>query len=399
MISLLLAFVVTTSTVPDRIVLTWPGDPSTSAAVTWRTTTQTGYARGQIAVADADPAFAQTATEVVAMTQTLDLTPGWSFYHTARFEALTPETQYAYRVGDGTTWSEWIHFMTAAKGPKPFKFIYFGDAQNDLKSLWSRTIRRAFRDAPYADFILHAGDLCNVPHRDSEWADWFYAGGWVHASIPTVAVPGNHEYGRISAGGPRTLARQWRPQFEFPTNGLAELPETNYFIDFQGARIVALDSNRDIEPQAIWLDKVLAENPHKWAIVTFHHPVFSTASGRDNKALREAWRPILEKHNVALVLQGHDHTYGRRNEPTGVTAMNEETGTVYLVSVSGPKMYRVGDEAKATMQKTGERKQLYQIISVDGDHMKYEAFLVTGELYDSFELVKQEDGTNKFVKP
>ena len=397
MLSLLLAFV-TASTVPDRIVLTWPGDPSTNAAVTWRTTAQTGYARGQIAVADADPAFAQTATEVVAVTQTLDLMPGWSFYHTVRFEALTPETQYAYRVGDGKTWSEWVHFTTAANRPKPFKFIYFGDAQNDLKSLWSRTIRRAFRDAPYADFILHAGDLCNVPHRDSEWAEWFYAGGWVHASVPVVAVPGNHEYGVFNGEGQRVLSRQWRPQFEFPLNGLAELPETNYYIDFQGLRIVALDSNRDIEVQAVWLDKVLEENPNKWAIVTFHHPVFSTASGRDNKALREAWRPVLERHNVALVLQGHDHSYGRRNEPTGVTAMNEQTGTVYLVSVSGPKMYRVGDEAMATMQKTGERKQLYQIISVDGDRLKYEAFLVTGELYDSFELIKQEDGTNKFVK-
>lgn len=396
MLSLLLALV-TTSTVPDRIVLTWHSDPATSAAVTWRTTAHSGFARGQIAIADADPAFAQTAVEVIAETTPLDLTPGWSFYHTVKFEGLTSETQYAYRVGDGTTWSEWVQFTTASSGPKPFSFIYFGDAQNDLKSMWSRTIRQAYRDAPKADFILHAGDLCNVPHKDSEWSDWFYAGGWVHAMTPTVAIPGNHEYGGLN-GGPRQLARQWKPQFEFPRNGIESLPETNYYIDFQGTRIVALDSNRNIKEQAVWLDRVLAANPHKWAIATFHHPVFPTADNRDTPAIRENWRPILEKYNVALVLQGHDHAYGRRNVPTGVTAVNEETGTVYVVSVSGPKMYGVGDNAKATMQKTGERKQLYQIISVDGDRLKYEAFLVTGELYDSFELVKQADGTNKFVK-
>jgi hypothetical protein len=37
---------------------------------------------------------------------------------------------YAYRVGDGTHWSEWFHARTAANEPEPFSYIYFGDAQN-----------------------------------------------------------------------------------------------------------------------------------------------------------------------------------------------------------------------------------------------------------------------------
>ena len=257
--------------------------------------------------------------------------------------------------------------------------------------MWSRTVRQAYRHDARADFMIHAGDLINSPNADDEWRDWFYAGGWVHSMLPSIAVPGNHEYVRGK------LSDFWTPQFEFPHNGLPQLPDTNYYIDYQGARIVALDSNRDRDEQAVWLESVLKDNPNKWTFVTFHHPVFSTGKGRPNPGTTASWRPILEKYNVALVLQGHDHTYGRRNVATGVSAINEATGTAYVVSVSGPKMYTVGDEAKRTMQKTGERKQLYQIIRVNGDTVQYRAYLVTGELYDAFDLRKNADGTNTFV--
>ena len=42
---------------------------------------------------------------------------GTAYYHEARFTALRPNTLYAYRVGDGSTWSEWFHFRTASMEP------------------------------------------------------------------------------------------------------------------------------------------------------------------------------------------------------------------------------------------------------------------------------------------
>ena len=64
----------------------------------------------------------------------------------------------------------------------------------------------------------------------------------------------------------------------------------------------------------------------------------------DNPEIREALQPIFEYYGVDLVLQGHDHTYARsglmthENVGTGVTARSPKAGTVYVVSVSGPKM-------------------------------------------------------------
>lgn len=96
------------------------------------------------------------------------------------------------------------------------------------------------------------------------------------------------------------------------------------------------------------------------------------------------------------MLQGHDHTYGRQNVPTGVADRDAKSGTVYVVSVSGPKMYRLGAETAKTMPRRAEYTQLYQVVRVSRDKVRFEAYTTTGELYDAFELSKNRDGSNRF---
>ncbi len=302
---------------PDRIVLTWKGDVATTQAVTWRTDTSVTKPVAQIALAEDGPWFVDRARQIDALSTTeLESDLGQAMYHTAEFTELQPKTLYVYRVGDGVNWSAWIHFRTASPDPEPFTFVYFGDAQNDLKSRWSRVFREAFLDAPDAKFMLHAGDLINDPIRDAEWGEWVAAGGWVNAMIPSVAIPGNHEYakgdiyGNKYPEGRRRLAPHWRPSFAFPENGPESLKETVYWFDFQGVRIVALNTNDQIKKQAVWLDEVLTDNPNKWTIVTQHAPIYSASRRRDNPQIRDAWQPVFDKHRVDLVLQGHDHSYG-----------------------------------------------------------------------------------------
>jgi len=380
---------------PDRIVLTWQGDPARSQSVTWRTDTSVTGAVAQIALAEAGPGFVKSARTVEAATTPLTTDLGTAHFHTARFENLEPGTKYAYRVGDGVNWSEWFHFRTASDRPDPFAFLYFGDAQNDLKAHWSRVIREAYSDAPKARFIIHAGDLINSADRDAEWGEWFNAGGWVNAMMPSIPSPGNHEYAKESDGS-RRLSRHWRPQFALPENGPKGLEETAYSIDYQGVRIISLNSNERQAEQAAWLESLLRENPNRWTVLTFHHPIFSSARGRDNPELRALWKPLFDKYRVDLVLQGHDHTYARSNLKTGMNVRDAESGTVYVVSVSGPKMYNL--ERQPWMQRAAEDTQLYQIISINGEKLTYEARTATGDLYDGFELHKRHGGVNRLVE-
>jgi len=392
----------TPTPVPDRIVLTWTGDPSQSQAVTWRTSADVTDGVGEIAVAGEGPLFVEQAKRVLAKTVRLEGDLGSATYHTVEFNDLTPETKYVYRVGDGKIWSEWSHFTTASDWAEPFTFVYVGDAQNDIKSHWSRVIRSAFTDAPKAAFILHAGDLVNRANRDTEWGEWFYATGFVHRMIPCIATPGNHEYSRSDPNSARELSTHWRPTFAFPGHGPEGLEECVYYIDYQGTRIISLNSNERQEEQVPWLKQVLEQKPVRWTIVTFHHPLYASAEGRDNTELRDLWQPVLDEHRVDLVLQGHDHTYARsglmthENIATGVTACSPTAGTVYVVSVSGPKMYTL--EQRPFMKRAAEDTQLYQIIRINGDQLHYEARTATGRLYDGFTLIKRDGRSNRLIE-
>jgi hypothetical protein len=401
---------------PDRITLTWAEDPATSQSVTWRTDTTVTDAVAQVAVATAAPKFTRRAETVEAETQRLDTghVEGKDVvanYHSVTFTGLQPDTLYAYRVGDGEVWSEWVQFRTASTGQEPFSFIYFGDAQNGIFSHWSRAVRNGYSEAPRARFMIHAGDLVNNPHRDLEWEQWARAGGWIQRKVPSIPVPGNHEYGAYTEAldekDIENLSIQWRPQFTLPDHGVEgveDLEETVYTVDYQGVRVIALNSNRALEAQTGWLEQQLSDNPNRWTVVTFHHPVFSSSEGRDNPELRARWKPLFDEYNVDLVLQGHDHSYARgtaHNLTQGLNTRDPEAGTVYVNSVSGSKMYELKEDRwesyGADLQRGAENSQLYQVVHVSSDTLKYRAYTVTGEMYDAFDLVNGGDGPNEFI--
>jgi 3',5'-cyclic AMP phosphodiesterase CpdA len=405
---------------PERVVLTWSGDPATTQSVTWRTDTSVQAAVAEFAVANANGRALQTLS-VDAETSYFKSDLNEAHYHSLTFENLQPDTLYTYRVGDGVNWSEFYHFRTASDRPAPFSFIYFGDAQNEVKTHWSRVFREAFRDAPRAAFTLHAGDLINEDAFDAEWGEWHGAPAWVNGTIPVIATPGNHEYYRLDPvvegePGIPMVSNHWRPQFAFPVQNVPRgLEETTYYIDYQGVRVISLDSNKERQAQVGWLRGVLTNNPNRWTIITFHHPIFSPASDRDNRELRELWKPVFDEFKVDLVLNGHDHTYARtgelgdkdivvpatidsaldtRNVPEGYQqAYDPEIGTVYVVSVSGPKMYDItkGEFAK----RTAENTQLYQIIEIDDKALNFKAYTATGQLYDAFSLEKSAGNPNR----
>ncbi len=404
------------SLIPDRIILTWDGDPARSQAVTWRSTfdplrQQVG---AQIARMDAGLDFLQAPAVVLATSTPLETEMGLAYYHTARFTDLEPATRYAYRVGDGEHWSEWFQFTTAWDQPERFSFIYLGDAQNLIKSLWSRVIRAAVRAAPDARFIIHAGDLVDLPESDIEWGEWHAAASWINGTMPSIPAAGNHEYvlvseeelhadgeGGSSEGGEEVwrLSKYWHPQFPLPQHGPPGLEGTVYYLDYSNARFIVLNSNERHEEQAVWLERVLAENTLPWTIVTFHHPLFSAAGGRDYPELRNIWGPVFHRYAVDLVLQGHDHAYARGsmspNPERGPDAWVTPGATMYVVSVSGPKLYRMQREAWMTRAAGGT--PMYQIITIDGNRLHFETRTALDEVYDAFELHKQRGRHNRIV--
>ncbi|WP_159467247.1 metallophosphoesterase family protein [Dyadobacter sp. 3J3] len=386
---------------PDRIILGWKGDAAHSQAVNWRTDSTITRAIAMIHEADPSPDFQTSAKSVDAKTTAVVLEGKQVKYHEVDFTGLKPATQYMYRVGEGKHWSEWFHFTTASDKHDPVSFLYFGDAQNDIRSLWSRAIRGAYSTLPKADFMIHAGDLINSSNVDYQWGEWFEAGGWVNGMVPSLSTPGNHEYYMDKNKKPH-VSMHWRPQFALPENGPEGLTETAYYFDYQGIRFISLNSQEAIldstvlDRQAAWFEKVATGHAMRWTIVMHHHPIYSTKNGRDNDEWRAKMEPLYKKHKVDLVLQGHDHTYGRGiNMPLGQSRKKPD-GPIYVVSVSGPKMYDIG--LQNWMDRAASNTQLYQVITVNDALLSFKAFTVSGDLYDSFNLEKDKKGQNTLVE-
>ncbi len=399
-VGLLMAQVNAPSLYPDRVVLNLTENPATSVAVTWRTDVSVSEGFCELQPAAEGPVKKEDSKTFKAKTSTIkyeyrDEPVIEANQHSFVFTDLIPGKKYIYRVGAGDYWSEWFEYKAPSAGDK-FSFIYLGDPQNDLKSQWSRVIRAAYSHEPDCGFMLYCGDLINRAGRDVEWHEWFHAGSFIYGMVPQVMTPGNHDYDGLM------LDPHWNAQFTHPANGPKGLEGTCFVIDYKNLRLISIDSAADselrnedgfkLEAQKVWLDSVLQANTKEWVIVTTHLPFYSPKENRDNKHLRENFQPILEKFKVDLVLSGHDHSYGR-----GRHTDNPENGheVMYVVSVSGPKMYEAGD--KDWMEHSGAFKQLYQVISIDGNELNYESFTADGELFDWFSLKKKKNGKTKFT--
>jgi 3',5'-cyclic AMP phosphodiesterase CpdA len=400
------------SPTPDRLVLNPTPTPARSVTVTWRTDVAT---RG--GVAEYVP-VAGGRTRQVRSLQTRVSLPGSGMtaparHHTATMVGLDPATSYLYRVGNDTAgWSSWHRVRTASAGSDPWTFLYFGDAQIDLDTVWSANVERALATYPGAALSLHAGDLINDADQDEQWAQWFAAAGPLADEKLIIASPGNHEYEGDD------LLQQYRAHFGMPDNGPLLHREDVWFTDYQGVRFVSLNGNAPLGGggQAAWVRRLLTNNPMRWTVVTFHQPMFSATPDRDNMRLRKNWLPVFEEYGVDLVLQGHDHTYARGHLTANDIGDGTSTGPVYVVSDAGGKWYPLDRRARNNWTDNGavrvvayEGVTSYQAIRVHEDRLVFRSHagwfrdvpneyeLAVDEVIDEFTVIRLADGRKRVV--
>ena len=429
---------------PDRIVVNPAENPATGFYVTWRTDDTVGTSIAQITPANDAARFDSVAITKRAKVESLNLesmpTPngihesvengglGKVHYHSVGFNDLAPNTQYAFRVqGARGKWSEWIYTKTAPE-QGDIEFVYFGDSQNGVRSHWSRTIRAAYKQVPEANFFLHAGDLTNKGDSDYNWAEWFAAGSFIHATIPVIPVRGNHENVSVLRNGKkhgRVRTPIWSKQFSLPVDkSLPEhLRESNYQYRFGDLlTIFVVDSaltSEDFAAQASWLDEGLSKSSTRWNMVSMHHPFFLPEKFLRVKrdiARRKALMPVIEKHDVDLVMTGHVHSYMRSVDYLETTEDNNQpVKTVYTISASGAKFgamnqglkqllttgAKPGDKdgdfggfanSRRDLERSGQNTPLFQVVRVAQDKLTFVAHTVSGARYDSFILSKDEQG-------
>lgn len=437
-----------TDNAPERVILNPTADPATSQLVTWRVV---GATMDTPATAEIRDASGAVSTVQATAKSERDVNGQNAVTFTARFDSLSPNTEYVYRVVNGTAASDWYTFTTANTADDPFTFTWYADGQNDLTEKWTPIVNLAKQAFPNSELTVQSGDLINLS-VENEWEEWFTITDGERQTENWLPAVGNHEYSRD------TVASYWNDSFTFESNGpkastgtaaspyeeliANHLEDKAYYTDYQGVRFVTLSShfrtqahleqeqNVDLPDissaqwremymgiQADWLEDVLEASDENWSVVQFHHPALSVSQGRDNREVREAFMPVIQEQEVDLVLAGHDHTYARgylNEDKTNTEGVTD--GPVFVVSNSGPKYYNLANDASniwlqndATQVVKHQHTSFIHGLRVTPTTLEYEAIAAQkgsnpsfdgdiGETADSFTITKNNNGTTSVTE-
>jgi len=294
----------TTDKSPHAVHTSFRFDPSSSFAAIWETdsATQATFVAYGDSPTDLNH-FVQGVTFTNPPDPISNDLPYPLLVHEVHVCGLSPNRTYYFAVG-GDGWYGNVYPIVT--GPPvgatdPIRFVAMGDS-NFFYSLYAQLETSVSAYAPA--FTLFTGDMINQGTFQTEWDQWFAAGGPTIASIPTMTVHGNHE----------DLAVDYFALFALP--GIEEI----YSFDYGNIHFVVLnDSPADDSDltarQAQFLDADLTAVERRalrpaWTVTAHHRPMFSSDPQQGSDlTVRAAWQSILENHHVDVDFNGHSHHY------------------------------------------------------------------------------------------
>lgn len=245
---------------------------------------------------------------------------------------LKENTTYYYQCLVDGKWTSVKKFKTG--DTSNFSFLYVGDpqigaskgqtptesseaqsadiaARNDAFS-WNKTLTAAISDHSDVDFIVSAGDQINNTGDDNgqecEYAGFLSAD--VLSNVPVAPTIGNHD----------SKFANYQNHFNVPNAYTEEQDATpagnDYYYTYGDALFIVLNTNNyNCADHEALIKKAEQAAPNaKWKIVTFHHDIYGSGydhSDSDGIVLRTQLTTLLDKYDIDVVLQGHDHTYSR----------------------------------------------------------------------------------------
>lgn len=245
---------------------------------------------------------------------------------------LKENTTYYYQCLIDGKWTSVKKFKTG--DTSNFSFLYVGDpqigaskgqtptesseaqsadiaARNDAFS-WNKTLTAAISEHSDVDFIVSAGDQINNTGDDNgqerEYAGFLSAD--VLSNVPVAPTIGNHD----------SKFANYQNHFNVPNAYTEEQNATpagnDYYYTYGDALFIVLNTNNyNCADHEALIKKAEQAAPNaKWKIVTFHHDIYGSGydhSDSDGIVLRTQLTTLLDKYDIDVVLQGHDHTYSR----------------------------------------------------------------------------------------
>lgn len=249
---------------------------------------------------------------------------------------LKENTTYYYSVMKNGDWTEPEEYQT--KSFSDFSFLYVGDPQigayidtNGNQPLaderdaeaWNTILNNAVAKHDVS-FMVSAGDQVNTGSSERQYSG--YLGADALRSLPVATTIGNHDHDDANYyyhfNNPNTFNNVNDDYIPMAYTKGVSAAGTDYYYTYGNVLFIVLDTNNyNCATHENVIRKAISDNPDaKWRVVTFHQDIYGAArnhSDSDGMILRTQLTPIIDKYDIDVVLQGHDHTYSRTYQLTG----------------------------------------------------------------------------------
>jgi concanavalin A-like lectin/glucanase superfamily protein/calcineurin-like phosphoesterase family protein len=184
-----------------------------------------------------------------------------------------------------------------------------------------------------------------------------------------------------------------------------------YFsFDFENVHIVILDTeSSSISEQMSWLDTDLSKARNtaaiRWIFVVFHRPFYTAGSdhGADEGGLGSTFGKMMDKYEVDLVLQAHNHNsqrsfptqYKSSNSPRILDSSNgpyaDWKGVIYVIEGtgghdSGSSLYSISHASFNAYENDSNNMNFFIISSNQGTKLTCQFVEPDGSVNHTFEL-------------
>lgn len=254
------------------------------------------------------------------------------YSYKAEATGLNPDTVYYYQVGSESGGKSGIGtFKTSSNDQKAFIFLHYTDTQNaywnqnliDEAAYGADTLKRALETAPNAEFVLHTGDIVEIAEVEDEWVDLFEKSKESFLKTTIAPVSGNHDEYALNYN--ERMLNKFNDHFNVPAEGPVD-GGSYYSFDYNGVHFVVLNTNDNKneavkaigEEQLAWMEKDIKEaraNGAKWVVLNYHKPIYSKSyhslQDTDVQNVKDEFMALIDKLDVDIALQGHDHVMSR----------------------------------------------------------------------------------------
>lgn len=292
-----------------------------------------------------------------------------AYINTIQLTGLTAGTDYEFRVGDGSTWSELHTFRTNAAQQDTTSFVVMGDTQMsgdreaDAESI---AILDALGDLvkdKQVDFGLQTGDYVDNGSNYAMWAEMQEAFNHTFLNVDFIHTLGNHEYYGDFSGS--------------TASNILQLPSKDYYsMEYGDVYVAVINNGADLSAACEWLKQDAAQSTCMWKVLSIHQPPYYTNAKGGSERFHEQIPAAAEAAGIDVVFSGHDHSYARIMAKDGA-AVTENGVTYFICGDLGEKSKNVNYAMSSDFSfayKEQDYAGLILYVTANGEEMTITAY-------------------------